>query len=90
MTRQNPNRDRAETIALDALVFLAAGPERIERFLRQSGLEAATLKARAGEAETLRAVLDFLLADERLAEEFCQQNGLSPRELWAAQHLLEA
>jgi hypothetical protein len=82
------NRERAETVALQALAFLAAEPERIERFLRISGLEAATLRLRAGEPETLAAALDYLLADDSLAKQFCCEAGATSRDLLTAQHVL--
>lgn len=82
------NRERAETLALQALTFLASDPERIERFLRISGLESATLRVRAAEPETLAAVLDYLLTDDSLAKQFCCEGGTVSRDLLTAQHIL--
>jgi hypothetical protein len=81
-------RPRAETIALDGLAFLAGRPDDIARFLKNSGLDAAELRLRAGEPEVLRAVLDFLLTDDGLVTEFCGEARLEPRDLHLANHVL--
>lgn len=84
----NVNRDGAETLALEALAFLAEDEDRLMRFLGQSGLEGRDLKALAGAPETLAAVLDYLLADEALAKAFCEASGTEARLLLTAQHVL--
>ena len=54
----------AETLAVQALGFLASEPERIGPFLAATGLDPANLRAAAGEPGFLAAVLDFLLDHE--------------------------
>ena len=78
----------AETLALDGLAFLAGDPDRLERFLRLTGLEGSTLRARASDPDVLRAVLDFLLADDATVADFCREQGLEARDLHLANHLL--
>ena len=78
----------AETLALDGLAFVVADSGRLERFLRLTGLEGTTLRARASDPDVLRAVLDFLLTDDSLVEDFCREQGLEARDLHLAQRLL--
>jgi len=78
----------AETLALDGLAFLAGDPDRLERFLRLTGLEGSTLRARASDPDVLRAVLDFLLADDTTVGDFCRERGLEARDLHMANRLL--
>ena len=81
--------NRAETIGLEALTFLAGLPERLDTFLLVSGMDAATLRASAAEYEVLRAVLDFLLADDGLVTAFCDQHALVARDIHLAHRALE-
>lgn len=55
----------AEVTALRALAWVVGDQDRAQRFLALTGCDADTLRLRAGEAEVLGAVLDFLLDDER-------------------------
>lgn len=82
------DRHAAETIALKALGFLAADPHAIERFLRAGGLAAGDLRARAGDAELLAAVVDYLLADDATLAAFCEAESLEPREVHLARRAL--
>ena len=71
----------AEILALQALGWLAGQPERMDRFLALTGLEADTLRAVAGSPDTARAVLDFLLADEDILLDFCEMAQIPPKSL---------
>jgi hypothetical protein len=81
-------RDRAETIGLNGLAFLAAMPDPFGRFLAISGLEAGTLRTRASDPDFLRGVLDFLLTDDGLLGDFCTEYGLHTRDIHTAQRRL--
>ena len=81
-------REHAETIALNGLVFLAARPDDIERFLRNTGIDAAELRQRAADPDVLRAVLEYILAGDATTTGFCQDQGLDSRDLHAASHVL--
>ena len=88
MIRDRLTKEQAETIALDALAFLATQPEELERFLRNSGLDVGELRQRAAEPDVLRAVIEFLLQDDALVTGFCQERELDPRDVHLANHVL--
>ncbi|MEZ5796332.1 MAG: DUF3572 domain-containing protein [Paracoccaceae bacterium] len=71
-------QESAQTLALQALGWLAGQDEAFMAFLSVSGTDAAGIRARAAEPELLGAVLDFLLADEQLLMQFCAAAGLTP------------
>lgn len=65
MLRQTPTTDRdSHSLALKALVWTIGDPTRADRLLATTGLDPATLRARAGDAPLLAAVLAFLEAHE--------------------------
>jgi hypothetical protein len=86
--RERMTRERAETIGLDGLAFLAGLPEWLERFLRLSGLELPVLRARASDPDFLRAVLDFLLTEDVLVTDFCKEQNLDARDIHMAHRVL--
>jgi len=86
--RERMTRERAETIGLDGLTFLARLPEWLERFLRLSGLEIPALRDRASDPDFLRAVLEFLLTEDVLVTDFCKERGLDARDIHAAHRAL--
>nr|WP_092837461.1 DUF3572 domain-containing protein [Roseovarius lutimaris] len=73
----NMQQESAETIALQALAWLAGHDELLPVFLGASGASEADLRARATEPEFLGAVLDFLMMDDAWVVEFCDTQGLS-------------
>jgi hypothetical protein len=80
--------DEAETIALNALGFLADSPKGLELLMDQSGLDLATIRQRAADRDFQAAVLDFLLANEALLANFCQSTQTEPQAVHMANHLL--
>jgi len=80
--------DRAEVLALEGLGWLAGQEDGIQRFLNQSGIDAATLRDAAGSREMGVAVLDFLLGHEDLLLSFCESFSLAPRQVHLARHAL--
>ena len=54
----------AQTLALRALVWTLAEPERAQRLLAVTGIDPADLRARLGDPAVLGASLQFLLANE--------------------------
>ncbi len=88
MIRDTLTRERAETIALNGLAFLAGREDDIERFLRNTGIDAAELRLRATDPDVLRAVLEYILAGDATTTGFCEEQSLAPRELHAANHIL--
>lgn len=84
-TKQN-----AETIALQALAFIAADDTELGRFLGLSGLSIDDLRNRAGSASTLLAVLDYVMGHEPTAKAFAESLGYRPEDLAHAAHRLGA
>jgi hypothetical protein len=82
--------EKAEILALEALAWLAGHPDGISRFLAISGLAAGDLRRAVGDRELLSSVLDFILANELLLVEFCQNASISFRSVHAARYQLEA
>ncbi|NEX45760.1 DUF3572 domain-containing protein [Pseudotabrizicola algicola] len=72
MSRQ----DSAETLALQALSWLAANDDLLPVFMGSTGVSAEELAARAAEPEFLGSVLDFLLMDDAWIMAFCDAAGL--------------
>ena len=70
--------DAAEALAIDALGWLAAEPDRIGSFLGLAGAAPEELRERAAEPEFLGFVLDFLLGDEEMLIAFCSDNDVAP------------
>ena len=84
-----PSAGEAEAIAAGALAFLAEEPERLLRFMEATGVEPATLSARAGSAEVLEAALNFLLADESALLTFAAGAGIAPERIAPALAVLQ-
>jgi hypothetical protein len=82
------SEDRAATMALDCLAFLATRSDAFERFSDLTGLDPATIAARAGELDFLVAVTDFLLSDEGLLIDFCETGSVDARDIHMARHVL--
>lgn len=81
-------REFAETIGLQALGWLAGNAELLPQFMTASGLDASELAERAGEAEFLGAVLDFILMDDGWVREFCDSVRLGYEQPLAARMAL--
>ena len=69
-------RDAAETLALQALAWLVGNDDLLPAFLNATGASEADLRARAGEAEFLGSVLDFLMMDDAWVVNFCDTAGI--------------
>jgi hypothetical protein len=80
--------ENAEILALEALGWLAGDEEALQRFLTQSGIDAAALRLGAGSPEMNVAVLEFLLAHEDLLLRFCEAAGLEPNDVHAGRRAL--
>lgn len=71
-------RQEAETLALEALGWLAGEEGLLDAFLGVAGLNRGDLGALAGEPETLAAVLDFLMTDDAWVLGFAGATGRAP------------
>lgn len=69
-------QDAAETIALRALGWLAGNDDLFPVFLGATGASAGDVAERAGDADFLGSVLDFLLMDDAWITAFCDEAGL--------------
>ena len=70
-------QESAETIALQALAWLAAKDDLLPVFLGSSGTVAKDLRARATDADFLASILDFVMMDDAWVVAFCDTAGLS-------------
>lgn len=78
------------TLALAALVWTISDEARADRLLALTGLDPAMLRARAGEASTLAALLSFLESHEPDLVACATATGTTPAALVAARHELDA
>lgn len=72
------NKDAAETIALQALGFIASDPDNLQRMMASTGIDANSLKSAASNADLLVGVLDFLLLSDEQTLAFCDHIDLAP------------
>ena len=77
-SRNDMDRETAETIAAQGLAFLA-----------ETGLEPADRRARAGAPDMLLAVLEHLSGDESLLLVFAQARKIAPESIGHAVALLQ-
>ena len=82
------NRELAESVAIQALSFIAAEPQRLDRFLSLTGLTPDSLRAAANEPNFLLGVLDHVAGDEDLLRSFAEEIGSEPETIPAARDAL--
>ncbi|KAA0910101.1 DUF3572 family protein [Aquicoccus porphyridii] len=70
------SQDSAETIALQALAWIAGSDDLLPVFLGSTGTAADELRVRAKDADFLASILDFLLMDDAWVVGFCDTAGL--------------
>lgn len=80
--------DRAESIGVSALLFLAGDSERLVRFLTLTGVGTDQLRAESRSPGMLAAVLDHLLQDESTLLVFCASDGVPPEDIAPARRAL--
>ena len=71
-------------MAIAALGFVAADPERLSDFLALSGLDVAHLRAAARDDGFLAGLMAHLAADEKLLLAFAAEQGVAPEKVAAA------
>jgi hypothetical protein len=81
-------RELAESVAIQALSFLAEEPARLARFLSLTGLTPESLRTAAREPNFLLGVLDHLAGDEALLLAFATQIEATPDMIATARDLL--
>jgi hypothetical protein len=72
------DQDRAQTIALQALTFLAGDERALAGFLATSGMDRASLAVDAQNPAVLGGVLDFVMQSDDLLLAFCAQADVTP------------
>lgn len=81
-------QDSAQLLALQALGWLATQDEAFAAFLSQSGIELATLRARAAEPAVLRSVLDHVQLSDAWVVDCAAALGVAPEEIGIARAVL--
>ena len=82
--------ETAETLAIQALTFIAQDAERLGRFLAVTGIGPAEIRDAAREPNFLAGVLDHLAGDESLLLAFAEHAGVDPAEIPRACRILAA
>jgi hypothetical protein len=78
----------AEELAIAALGFIAAEPERLSRFLAVTGIEPQSIREAAREPQFLAGVLDHVAGDERLLLAFAAESEIDPSDVIPARDTL--
>lgn len=84
MLKDTPRGQDAESLAIQALAFVASDPELLPRFLAITGIEASAIRRAAGEPGFLAGVLEFILAHEPTLMKFSEETGIAPASVAAA------
>jgi hypothetical protein len=81
-------RAAAESLAIQALTFLAGEPERLGRFLTLTGIGPGAIRAAARSPGFLAGVLDHLASEDALVVAFAAEAGIEPGEIEQARRAL--
>jgi len=81
-------REAAESLAVQALGYLAQEPERLGRFLALTGIAPDQIRTAAAESGFLAGVLAYLAQDETLLVRFAAEAGVPPGTVERARALL--
>ena len=85
---QKLDRGAAESLAIQALTFLASDPARFGRFLALTGIGPEQIRAAAASPGFLAGVLDHLASDEALLIEFAGEANIPPGEVAGARSVI--
>ena len=86
--QQSVSPEVGRTLAASALAFVAAEPERLQRFLNQTGLGPHNLREAAEDPAFHGSVLEYMLADEELLLRFAADSDLEPETVARAHQAL--
>ena len=86
--RDTDDREAAESLAIQALAFLAEEPERLGRFLALAGLRPEQIRRAAAEPGFLGGVLEYVSSGEPLLLAFAAHLGIDPAEVGRARAVL--
>jgi len=82
--RANMAQEAAEALAIQALTFIAAEPERLGRFLAMTGIGPAEIRTASREPGFMLGVLEFLGGDEAMLTAFAAESGFDPLDIGKA------
>jgi uncharacterized protein DUF3572 len=82
--RGKGEREAAESMAVQALSYIASDGERLGRFLALTGIGPNEIRSAASEPGFLVGVLEYLASDEALLTGFAAENGMKPEIVDAA------
>ena len=80
--------EKAQEIAVEALLQLTRDPEQVGRFLAVSGIGPESIREAAQEPGFLAGVLEFYMADEAMLLAYCENAGLRPTMIATARFAL--
>jgi hypothetical protein len=83
-----PSRQAAETLAIQALAFIAEEPERLGAFIAAIGIGPDRIRDAARAPDFLAGVLEHMLGDESLLVAFADGAGIGPAEVARAHSVL--
>jgi len=69
--------ERAETVALQALAWIAADEELLPQLAGATGMSLDDAKVRAQDPAFLAGILEFLCMEDRWIQRFCDDHDLS-------------
>lgn len=72
--------EQAETLAIQALSYLAGSQEELRRMMMATGTDIRTLKQSAQTQEGLAGLLDYICHDESILLGFCETNRIQADE----------
>ena len=76
--------EAAETVAVQALGFIAGDTQLLPRFLDLTGIPAHQIRRAATEPGFLAGVLQFILAHEPTLNRFSEESGVAPQDVGRA------
>jgi hypothetical protein len=86
--RRPLTKKEAESLAIQALAFIAGDAERIGPFLAATGIGPDMIRTAAREPDFLGGVLDYVAGDEALLIAFATATGLNPFDIPVARDVL--
>ena len=77
-------KEAAETLAVQALNFIAGDGERLGRFLAETGIGPSEIRQAAREPGFLTGVLEHIAGNEQLLAAFATEAGYDPADIGKA------
>ncbi|NJL72590.1 MAG: DUF3572 domain-containing protein [Candidatus Competibacteraceae bacterium] len=87
-TRRSMDRATAESLAIEALAYLAADQHELDQFIALTGLTPGNLRDAANDPQFLSGVLDHMMASESLLLACAANLGRRPEDLANAARVL--